>query len=278
MYTTDLEFIREQHPFNSLSDYELDEIAKTVTTETIRTGGLILSQGGAPSDYLYIIKEGAIQLVRDNKLYQVLEEGEYFGYPSIITRNPPTSDVVAEEHTILYRIPKNAFHNLTENGQFSEYFHKNLGERLRLITSHPTTTIGGELTAPVGNLIVRPPVQVSPAATVAEAAKTMRRAWVDVVLVADNPPGIVTDHDFSSKSVGRRSGAKHSSATDNDPSAPNSTDRDPRTWGAIIYAGRKYPPPTGDRRRQNYRYCHRHRLIAPSNQKPSLYDAPTRNP
>lgn len=199
MNTTDIQFIRMQHPFDALSPEELAKIESTTTTETVRAGGQVLKQGGAPSQYLYLIASGAMQLIRDKTPFQVLEDGELFGYPSIISGNPPTSDVNAEEDTTLYRIPKTVFLDLIENPAFSEFFLKNLGERLRHVTSNETASIGGELTTPVSNLINRPPVSVSPAATVAEAAKTMRRAWVDVVLVAADPPGILTDHDFQVK-------------------------------------------------------------------------------
>ncbi|GAB4426293.1 MAG: DUF294 nucleotidyltransferase-like domain-containing protein [Anaerolineae bacterium] len=199
MNTTDIQFIRQQHPFDVLTPDELARIEASATTETIRAGGQILKQGGTPSAYLYLIGEGAVQLIREKVLSQVLDDGDCFGYPSIISGNPPTADAIAEEDTTLYRIPKEVFLELIENAAFSEFFLKNLGERLRHITSGESATIGGELTTPVGNLVVRPPVTVSPAATVAEAAKTMRRAWVDVVLVTDENPGIVTDHDFQVK-------------------------------------------------------------------------------
>ncbi len=199
MNTTDMQFIRMQHPFGALSPDELAKIQSAATTETIRAGGQLLKQGGTPSNYLYLIGTGAVQLIRDKVLFQVLEDGDCFGYPSILSGNPPTADAIAEEDSTLYRIPKDIFLQLVENPAFSEFFLKNLGERLRHMTSGEATTIGGELTTPVGNLIVRPPVTVSPAATVAEAAKTMRRAWVDVVLVDDAPPGIITDHDFQVK-------------------------------------------------------------------------------
>jgi CBS domain-containing protein len=51
-------------------------------------------------------------------------------------------------------------------------------------------------TLPVRYLVKRPPVFVDPGATVAQAARTMRDALIGSVLVADDPPGIVTDRDL----------------------------------------------------------------------------------
>ena len=52
---------------------------------------------------------------------------------------------------------------------------------------------------PVKYLVKRTPVFVEPVATVAEAARTMREALIGSVLVADDPPGIVTDRDLCSR-------------------------------------------------------------------------------
>jgi CBS domain-containing protein len=49
---------------------------------------------------------------------------------------------------------------------------------------------------PVKYLVKRTPVFVEPVATVAQAARTMHEAFIGSVLVADDPPGIVTDRDL----------------------------------------------------------------------------------
>ena len=52
------------------------------------------------------------------------------------------------------------------------------------------------LALPVKYLVKRTPVFVEPVATVAQAARTMQEALIGSVLVADDPPGIVTDRDL----------------------------------------------------------------------------------
>ncbi len=198
--SADMLFTKPPHPFDYLNESELNLIEGSFLTVNYAQGTRILQQGGSPSENLYIIQEGAVRLVRDWQIIKVVEEGECFGYPSIITEDAPTADVVAEEESIVYQIPKEIFKKLLErNPRFAEFFLKNLGERLRRITATEFSPLDGELTAPVGALIVRLPVKVSPAASVAEVAQTMRKAWVDVALIMDNPPGIITDHDFQVK-------------------------------------------------------------------------------
>jgi CBS domain-containing protein len=52
------------------------------------------------------------------------------------------------------------------------------------------------LSLPVKYLVKRSPVFVEPGASVAQAAQTMREALIGSILVADDPPGIVTDRDL----------------------------------------------------------------------------------
>src|SRR5262245_39657619 len=53
-----------------------------------------------------------------------------------------------------------------------------------------------DLTLPVKYLVKRPPVFIDGAATVAQAASVMQNAQIGSVLVAANPPGIITDRDL----------------------------------------------------------------------------------
>jgi CBS domain-containing protein len=192
-------FIQQQHPFDKLTAAEIEKVKATLQTTEYPAGAYILHQGGEPSKSLQLIRCGTVRLMRDGQMVQALEEGDCFGYPSLIGQTSPTSDVVAENTAVIYQIPENVFHSLTDNHHFAEFFLKNLGERLRQLTNTIVTTPGGDLTTAVGSLIVRPAVTVHPDASVAETARKMREAWVDVALVTDNPPGIITDHDFQVK-------------------------------------------------------------------------------
>jgi CBS domain-containing protein len=101
---------------------------------------------------------------------------------------------------ILYRIPAETFSDLVqENPRFAEFFLQSLGDRLSLLLAGQPGSLGGELTTPLEDLPMRPVVRVAPGATVADAAAAMRDAHVDVALVAGQPAGIVTDHDFQTR-------------------------------------------------------------------------------
>ncbi len=191
-----IDFIQTQHPFDCLDETELKHIEQTVEMIRFSQGDHILTQGGKPSCHLYLIREGVVSFVRDGQVIQIQEDGDLFGYPSMLDQASPSFDVVAEEDVLVQRIPENVFRKLIDNATFAEFFLKNLVERLRHISVSDTPSVGGDLTTSVGTLILRPPLFVSPAATVAEAAQLMSKAWAGSVLVKDDPPGIVTDRDF----------------------------------------------------------------------------------
>ena len=130
MDTKTIDFVRAQAPFDCLKKTELKRIKQTLETVKFSKGTHVLLQDGEPSHYLYMIRKGAMRLVRDGRVLQVLEKKELFGYPSMLNQRAPAVDVVAEEDSLVYRIPADIFHELIENAVFAEFFLKNLSERL----------------------------------------------------------------------------------------------------------------------------------------------------
>jgi len=195
-----LDFMREQHPFVLLSEEELERINAAAETRTVAAGETVIRQDGKISSCLYLIADGTINLVRDGVVVQVLEEGDCFGHPSIISSHAPTASATAETETLLHGIPADLFTELLRtNPKFAGFFLTSLGERLSHLARRDTGSLGGELTTPIGSLGMRPVVNVTEADTVATAARAMRDARQDVAIVAGDPPGIITDHDFQTK-------------------------------------------------------------------------------
>lgn len=193
--TKPIEFIQTQPPFDYLSEAELKLIEQNLQSVHFSAGTRIYGTDSRPSRYLYVIYQGVIRLMRDGQTVRVLEEGELFGYMSMLNQNSPAYEVVADEEILAYQIPEAVFRRLIDNADFAEFFLKDLSERLRQARPE-TSPVTGDLTTPVGSLTLRPPLIVSPAATVAEVAQAMTTAWVDSAIVMDQPLGIVTDRDF----------------------------------------------------------------------------------
>jgi CBS domain-containing protein len=137
-----------------------------------------------------------VRLERDGQILQVLEEGETFGYTSLIT-GKATLDVTVEQDLLAYRLPRGQFERLLTDASFAGHFAVGLAARLRSSLQHsPVTTFQLDFSQGVGQLIRRPAVWLEAGATVGEAARTMRAERISSVLVRSEPPGIVTDRDF----------------------------------------------------------------------------------
>ncbi len=189
-------FVRGTPPFDALPAPAFDEAAKSLEIVFFPTGTRLLTRGGAPSEHLYVIRKGAVRLERDAQTLQVLEEGEIFGFTSLIS-GKATLDVLVEEDLLAYRLPKATFRGLLSNAHFAGHFASGLAERLRnSLERSQVASFQPDLAVPVSTLLRGPAVRVPRDAKVGEAARVMADQSVSSVLVDSDPPGIVTDRDF----------------------------------------------------------------------------------
>lgn len=189
-------FVRSTPPFDALPQELFDGAARSLEVIYFPAGTRLATVGGEPLQHLYVIRKGALKLERDGQLVQLLEEGEIFGYTSLIT-GKATLDVMVEEDLLAYRIPGAEFRRLLADASFASHFAVGLASRLESSLEHsPVATFRVDLAAPVEGLIRRPAVWVDGDATVGDAARAMTEQRVSSVLVRGEVPGIVTDRDF----------------------------------------------------------------------------------
>jgi len=217
MTPRELDFLRTQHPFDQLSEEEMTLVGQSMATQDFAKGQRILELGGPISQCLHVVAEGEVALERDGAVVKVLEQGECFGFPSIINQTPPAFHAVAQGETTVHCLPAPVFQQLLGNSLFAEYFLKDLGQRLQQVARQGVASVGGELTTPLGDLDMRPLVEIAPDVTVEKAAQAMRQAREDVCLVSANPPGIITDHDFQVKVLAEGVGAGYTRGPRHDP-------------------------------------------------------------
>lgn len=189
-------FLSQIAPFDRLDDDALDAAAHAATVVHMTRGAKILRQGGAPSTHLNLVRQGEVALMQDGRIIQLLEEGEVFGYPSMLGRCAPLFDAVAATDVVLYRLAEEDFRSLLTHQAVADYFLRSLGERLRSTATSASATSAQNLAVPVKYLAQAPPLFVPPETTVQEAARAMMDAGASSTLVATEPPGIVTDRDL----------------------------------------------------------------------------------
>ena len=192
-------FVRSTPPFDSLSPELFAGVARSLGVVYHPNGTKLVTVGEKPLEHLYVIRKGAVRLERGGQTIQELEEGETFGYTSLIT-GKATLDGVVEEDLLAYRIPGEEFRRLLGDARFAGHFAAGLATRLESsLEQSPVATFRVDLAAPVESLVRRAAVWVDAAATVGEAARVMTEERVSSVLVRGEPPGIVTDRDFRKK-------------------------------------------------------------------------------
>jgi CBS domain-containing protein len=192
-------FLRSTPPFHALAQQLFDEAARTLEVGYYPAGSQLVSVGGDPLRHLYVIRKGSVRLEREGQVIQVLEEGETFGYTSLLT-GKATLDVVVEDDLLAYRLPGDEFRRLLADAQFAGHFAVGLSQRLKSSLEHsPVATFKADLSVQVQKLLRRPAVWVEAGATVGDAARVMRQERISSVLVRTDPPGIVTDRDFRNK-------------------------------------------------------------------------------
>jgi CBS domain-containing protein len=193
------EFLRATAPFQALPPELFDAAARAVDVAYHPAGARLARVGGEPLRHLYVIRKGAVRLERDGQVLQVVEEGEPFGYTSLIS-GEATLDVVADEDLVVYRLPAETFRVLLGDAAFAAHFALGLAERLKAsLHQAPAATFRSDLSRQVEQLVRRPATWVDAAATVREAARVMREERISSVLVRADPPGIVTDRDFRNR-------------------------------------------------------------------------------
>ncbi|WP_297852511.1 putative nucleotidyltransferase substrate binding domain-containing protein [Meiothermus sp.] len=195
-----LDFVRQQAPFDLLPGNALPLLERGLEITFFPKGSKVLKREDPKNQHLYLIRKGGVRLERDGRAILHLEEGEVFGYPSLLSQDAPAFDVVAEEDLLVYRWPQEVFRKLLEYPAFAEFFTRGLAERLRLSNgAEGLGTVNVDLALPVGELITRPPVFVPRSFSVGEAAQVMRSHQISSVLVEGEPMGILTDRDLRNR-------------------------------------------------------------------------------
>ncbi len=189
-------FVRGTPPFDALPPPAFEDAARALEIVFYPAGTRLLVRGGEPSRHLYVIRKGAVRLERDAQRLQLLEEGEIFGFTSLISGNA-TIDVTVEDDLLAYRLPRKQFEALLGHASFAGHFASGLAERLRnSLERSQVVSFQPDLAVPVWTLLRGPAVRVAKDARVGEAARLMAEQSVSSVLVDSDPPGIITDRDF----------------------------------------------------------------------------------
>ncbi|HEU0194946.1 MAG TPA: DUF294 nucleotidyltransferase-like domain-containing protein, partial [Gaiellales bacterium] len=194
----------EPRRFPPLAELPEDEYAKVLAESATRTfaeGEMILHEDGVRSDHLYVICSGSIELVHEGELIDVLEPGEAFGHPSLLSGLAPAFDVRARMESTCLLIPGDAARRVLAGPAGISFVASSLRERM-VKTGYVAHARGDVRTASLGSLVHRPLPVVRPTDSIRDAARVMASSDVSCALVELGAGyGVITDSDLRRKLV-----------------------------------------------------------------------------
>lgn len=192
-------------PFDALPEDNLDVIARQVEVAYFKAGSDILQYGAAIHE-LHYVRSGAVEIYRRNgELYNRLSEGDIFGQAGLLRSNKVRFPARAIEDSLIYFIPATLFAQLCEEHDgFAEFVEAEGQSRLK--SAVESQGQASELIQlKVRKLISRPPVCVSLATPVQQAAQLMTEQSVSSLVIVDGDTpgaamvGILTDRDLRTR-------------------------------------------------------------------------------
>jgi CBS domain-containing protein len=182
-------------------------VAAVAALHTYRAGQLALIMYGEPTRYLFVVRTGAMELVHGQEMIEVLEPGECFGHPSLVSGLAPTFSVRAREDSTCLLIPGEIALEVLSRPAGTRFVARSLRDRLvrREQTAQGMPDLSGTR---VGAVAHRPPVTVAADASVRDAARTLTDERVTAAYVElPDGPGIITDADLRERVLGAGLGA-----------------------------------------------------------------------
>ena len=192
-------YVRRIPPFDLLPEALFLDAARSMEIALFEAGERLVAAGGEPLGNLYVIRKGSVRLERDGHVLQVLEEGEVFGYTSLISKRA-SLDVVVEDELLAYCLPAAEFERLLSDARFAAHFAVGLADRLQAsLAPSRVARFEPDVGVSIEQLVRRPAVWARADATIAEVARVMRDEHVSSVLLRGVPPAIVTDRDLRNR-------------------------------------------------------------------------------
>ena len=133
----------------------------------------ILVEDGEPARHLYVVSQGSVELLHEGELVDVLEPGECFGHPSLLTGMAPAFTVRGHEADVdCYLIESGEALSVLGRPAGAGYVAASLRERLTR-TGHVVHALPEMATVRVADLITRSPVFCQRDDSIRAAAQTM---------------------------------------------------------------------------------------------------------
>jgi CBS domain-containing protein len=186
-------FLGRFPPFDALPPDELAAVAEAVEVRQYAAGENALVEDAEPADHFFVVRAGSFELVHEEEVVDILEPGESFGHPSLLTGLAPAFTVRAHEDSTCYLIPRDEAFRVLGRPAGAGWVASTLRERLTR-TGHIVHALPPVSTVSVGDLLRREPIFCDGGTRIADAALRMTENDSSAILIRDGAGiSIVTD-------------------------------------------------------------------------------------
>jgi CBS domain-containing protein len=194
-------FLRAHPPFDSLTEQQVARVAGAAELEHLPAGVTIFAAGDGPVEHLRVVRSGAVEIVSDGRVLDLLGEGELFGQASMLSGFPSGFEARAAEDTVCYRIGADVAEELLAAPEGLRFVARSLLEAptdLHELAREPARNLADQ---PVSKVIRSQPVVCDPQTTIREAAglMTTARQTSAVIDLGGGRLGILTDRDLRTR-------------------------------------------------------------------------------
>src|SRR5690349_10916762 len=186
-------FLSRFPPFTDLEPAELDAVAAAAQVVRYARGEDALIEDAQPATSFSVIRSGSMELVHEEEIIDILEPGESFGHPSLLTGMAPAFTVRAHEDSACVLVPRELALEVLGRLSGATFVAATLREWLTR-TGHAVHALPPLGTVRVGELVTREAVYCDPNTMVRKAAEVMTDANASAALVRDGQRlSILTD-------------------------------------------------------------------------------------
>lgn len=208
------DFLKKYPPFDVIDTENLLNLSKEVVVIYLEKGKILFKEKENAHEYLYIVKEGAIEMLQtvseNAEMVDICDEGDVFGVRPMITATPYQMTAIAQEESIIYGIPAKEFRPIIEKDtKIGLYLIEIFASKMRnpysadytkyLYQNFDRNSLQKDFFELQPALYVRKVLKISPEETIQQATFLMTEKRVSSIVVVDEykkPLGIVTDKDL----------------------------------------------------------------------------------
>ncbi|OEU50315.1 MAG: cyclic nucleotide-binding protein [Desulfuromonadales bacterium C00003096] len=211
--------LRDVEPFNQLPETVVQDLLAKSRINAYPAGASIFIQNDPPSGYLYVVKEGLVEITvltsaGEDMVVDYLQEGQFLGDTALFGDEPYSVGARAAKEVKCYLLPFELLHQVERRyPQLRDYFAGVLVSRVRqlyseMVADHTRSALGQMEAYPfkkrLSEIMSTPVVTCARGASARQVARHMAEKRISSVLVNEQdgmPAGLITEKDLVTKVV-----------------------------------------------------------------------------